>query len=151
LEKDILIENIFGISQTPNITFEKLQGTGNVAGVALEMMFMDAKLNAKEQEEEFGDGIQRRINIMKKGISILNTGLNTDVEIYPEFKFYLPKNQEEEIRILSVSTGNRQILSQKSAVQQNPYVENPEQELEQIKSEEAGQFGNFFPETPNPI
>ena len=146
LEIATLTEFIFSITQTPNISFEKLQGTGNVAGVALEMMFMDSKLKAKEHEEEFGEGIQRRLNLMKAGLKILNPAIDIKTHIEPEFQFYLPRNIDEEMRILQSSTGQRQILSQKTAVEMNPFVMNAETELEQIKTEEAGQFGNFFPE-----
>jgi hypothetical protein len=152
-EKDLLQELIFTGTQTPDISFAKMKGIGAVSGIALKLMFMDAKLKTLKHQETFGECVQRRINLLKKGMAIINTAMESvqSLQITPEFSFYLPDNEQELVNMLVTSTNQRQIMSQKTAVALNPFVSNPEVELEQIKEDEAGQFGNLFPEPPTPI
>ncbi len=148
LEKDTLQELIMSMTQTPDISFVQMKGVGNIAGVALRLMFLDADLKAKKHTEQFGQGVQRRINLLKKGMSIIHTGVEAaqGLQIEPEFVFYLPANDQELINLLVTATGNKAIISQKSAVSANPFVVDAEKEMEDIKDDEAGQFGNIFDE-----
>lgn len=148
LEFDVLSEQIMAMTQTPDITFNKVKGIGNVSGVALSLMFMDAKLKTLKHQEIFGECIQRRINLLKKGMSIISTSVDSAVDmiIKPEFKFYMPNNQQELINMLYASTGNKPILSQDTAVALNPFVTDTEKELSNIKQDESSNFGKLFPQ-----
>ena len=90
--------------------------------------------------------MQRRINLIKKGMSIIHVGIASalNLQIEPEFVFYLPANVQELINMLTTATGNKSIMSQETAVSLNPFVIDPEKEMEDIKEGEAGQFGNIF-------
>ena len=148
LEKDTLQELIMSMTQTPDISFKQMQGIGNLSGIALKMMFLDAKLKTLKHQEEFGEGVQRRINLIKKGMTLINTNVGNAVnlQVEPEFKFYLPSNDQEMINMLSTAAGNRAIMSRKTAVGMNPFVMDAEKEMEDIADEDAAQFGNIFPE-----
>ena len=148
LEKDTLQELIFSMTQTPDISFAQMKGVGNVTGIALKMMFLDADLKAKKHTEQFGEGLQRRINLLKKGMSIISTKVEAaqNLQIEPEFTFYLPANDQELVNMLVTSAGGKAIMSQKTAVSLNPFVMDTEKEMESIKEDEAGQFGNIFDE-----
>lgn len=148
LEKDTLQELIMAMTQTPDISFKQMQGIGNLSGIALKMMFLDAKLKTLKHQEEFGEGVQRRINLIRKGMTLVNTavGVAANLQVEPEFRFYLPSNDQETINMLSTAAGNRAIMSRKTAVRVNPFVADPDQELEDIADEDAAQFGNIFPE-----
>jgi len=148
LEKDTLQELIMSMTQTPDISFKQMQGIGNLSGIALKMMFLDAKLKTLKHQEEFGEGVQRRINLIKKGMTLINTSVGNAVnlQVEPEFKFYLPSNDQEMINMLSTAAGNRAIMSRKTAVGMNPFVMDAEKEMEDIADEDAAQFGNIFPE-----
>ena len=148
LEKDTLQELIFSMTQTPDISFAQMKGVGNVTGIALKLMFLDAALKALKHQESFGEGVQRRINLLKKGMGIVSTGVeaSTGLQIEPEFTFYLPANDQELVNMLVTSAGGKAIMSQKTAVSLNPFVLDAEKEMEDIKEDEAGQFGNIFDE-----
>ena len=148
LEKDTLQELIMSMTQTPDISFKQMQGIGNLSGIALKMMFLDAKLKTLKHQEEFGEGVQRRINLIKKGMTLINTSVGNAVnlQVEPGFKFYLPSNDQEMINMLSTAAGNRAIMSRKTAVGMNPFVMDAEKEMEDIADEDAAQFGNIFPE-----
>lgn len=146
LEKETLQELIFSMTQTPDISFAQMKGIGNITGIALKLMFLDADLKAKKHLENFGQGMQRRINLLKKGITIVNTATEqaAGLQIEPEFRFYLPENEQELINMLVTAAGNRAIMSRKTAVSFNPYVLDVEKELENINEDEAGEFGNLM-------
>lgn len=148
LEKDTLQELIFSVTQTPDISFQQMKGLGaNISGIALELMFLDAMLKALKHQEIFGEMMQRRINLLKKGMTLISTSLEkvSGVMIEPEFTFYMPRNLQEQINMLVTATGGRAIMSRKTAVENNPFVVNSEAEFEDIKDDEAGDFGNILP------
>lgn len=148
LEKETLQELIYSMTQTPDISFKQMQGIGNLAGIALKMMFLDAKLKTFKHQEEFGEGIQRRINLLKAGMALVSTSVEaaTAMHVEPVFKFYLPDNLSETINTLMAATGNRAVLSRKTAVGLNPLVLDEVKELENLNEDDAGQFGNLFDE-----
>lgn len=148
LEKDTLQELIFAVTQTPDISFQQMKGLGaNISGIALELMFLDAMLKALKHQEIFGEMMQRRINLLKKGMTLISTSLEkvSGFMIEPEFTFYMPRNLQEQINMLVTATGGRAIMSRKTAVENNPFVVNSEAEFEDIKDDEAGDFGNILP------
>jgi len=147
-EKDLLQEMIFAGTQTPDISFAKMNAIGNVSGIALKLMFMDAKLKTLKHQETFGEGVQRRVNLIKKCMALINTAVESaqSLQIIPQFEFYLPSNEQELINMLVTSTGGKAIISQKTAVGINPFVTNAATEMEVLNDEAAGQFGNIFPE-----
>lgn len=147
-EKNMLQELIMSLTQTPDISFMQMKGIGALAGVAIRLMFMDAKLKCMKHEEEFGEGIQRRINIIKAGMSKINIPIESaeSMTISPEFQFYMPQNDQEIINTLITATGNKQIMSQETAVENNPFTVNTEREMEMIKENEAGDFGSIMGE-----
>ncbi len=144
LEKETLQELIYSMTQTPDISFKQMQGLGNITGIALRMMFMDAKLKALKHQEEFGEGLQRRVNIMKRGMEMLHTDV-ADVWVEPEFVFYMPQNTQELMGVLTAGVGNRAVMSRETAVRNNPFVMDVEKEMADIKDDEAGDFGNIIP------
>lgn len=148
LEKESLQELIFSMTQTPDISFQQMKGLGaNVSGIALKLMFLDAALKTLKHQEEFGEGMQRRINILKKGMSLISTSVEPAItmQIEPEFTFYMPSNDQEIVNTLVTAVGGKPIMSRKTAVENSPYTLNSEKEMEEIKDDEAGDFGNILP------
>ena len=144
LEEELLRNGIMSMSQTPDISFREMKGLGAISGTALELMFMDAKLKTLKHQEEFGEGIQRRLNLIKAMVMRIN-GRMADVHVEPGFVFYMPSNEEELIRMLVTGTGNRAIISQKTAIANSPFTVNAERELEDVRTDEQGFFGNIVP------
>lgn len=148
LEKETLQELIFSMTQTPDISFQQMKGLGaNVSGVALKLMFLDAALKTLRHQEVFGEALQRRINILKKGMSLISNTVEPaiNLQVEPEFTFYMPQNDEELIRMLITATGGRAVMSRRTAVENNPFTINPEKEMEDINDDETGDFGNIMP------
>jgi hypothetical protein len=152
MEIDELKESIYSYTHTPDISFEKLTGLGYFSQVALKTLFSDAHFKAQDKEEIFGEGIQRRINFLKKAISVLDksyaAGLSLDIK--PKFNFYVPKNTTEEVDRL-VTAVDAGILSTETAVSLNPLVGDIEVEQQRIKDEAAKAAALTPPVTGSPV
>ncbi len=139
LEIETLFDIIYTVTQTPNITFKEMKGLGNVSGVALEMLFLDAQLKAKDKQEDvFGECIQRRINLLKAFMVSINPGVKAAevMTITAEFGLFKLDNVKEDIENLSTAV-NAGIMSKLTAMEHNPFISDIEQEEERMNEQAA--------------
>jgi SPP1 family phage portal protein len=138
MEIDNLLKFIHTFTHTPDISFENLKNLGYFSTIALKTIFLDAHMKAADKEETFGEGVQRRINYLKKAVSFLDSRyeLSLLLEMKPSFEYFLPKNSQEMIETLTKAVDGG-ILSTETAIEQNPLVNNPEDEKGRIKDEKA--------------
>lgn len=145
MEEDNLERYIYTMSQTPNSTFEQMKGIGPVSGIALKLLFLDAHMAAKNKEETFGIGLQRRINIIKAAIGmVINTTLSNEalsLQIKPVLTPYLPENLTEMLENLVLSTTNG-FMSTETAIELNPLVPDSETEIQRIKDDVTSDVAN---------
>lgn len=142
-----LFNIIFSYTQTPDISFENMKTLGgNTSGVAIKLMFTDPHMKAEVKIELFGEMFTRRYNLVQNGYA---TSLQTvpesvinQIQIEPVFKPYMPKNELEEIQIISTSTGGKPTMSQEEGVRQNPRIGNAEEVLKQLQAEETTSMMN---------
>lgn len=138
LEIETLIELIHTCTQTPNISFSQMKGLGNLSGVALKLLFMDAHMKVENKIEELGEMFQRRINLLKSMCAIADVSLEDakrNLSIEPVFRPYMPRNEKEEMETLTIGTGGKAVMSQKTAMENNPYVADVERELALLEEE----------------
>lgn len=136
-EYEKVLEQIYTMTQTPDISFSSMAGVDNGSGIKLKLMFMDAVLKAMEHWENFGEGIQRRINLIKAFMGKINIPafekiVNTTIE--PVWRPYIPLNELEEVQKL-VDAYQGGIQSLKRTIENNPMVDDVNSELEQITKE----------------
>lgn len=138
LEIETLFRMIYSLSQTPDISFDAVKGIGDISGVALKLLFLDAHLKVKKKQRVFDAYLERRTNIIKAYISYMNTNLsseanalNIDAKIHP----FMIDDLKAMIDLLSSATGGKAVLSQKTAVAQSGLTENVEEEYKQIQKE----------------
>ena len=140
LEIETLLKMIYTITQTPDISFDTVKGIGAVSGVALKLLFMDAHLKVQDKCEIFNDYLQRRINIVKAYIGEANRAWKdaaASLIVEPIITPYIIEDEQTKINILTAANGNKQIASRKATVQRLGWTDNPEEEIKQIKAEEA--------------
>lgn len=138
-----LINIIFSYTDSADISFENMKQLGsNTSGAAIKLMFTAPHMKANVAIELFGEMFTRRFNIVLNGLSNM-AGHNAiperiidEMDVEPVFSPYLPKNEMEEIQIINASTGGVATMSQEEGVKQNPRVKNPDEVLDQIKSEQ---------------
>jgi SPP1 family phage portal protein len=147
MEVENLEKFIYSMSQTPNISFEQLMSIGGqISGVALKMMFLDAHMAVNDKEEIFGIGLQRRLNLIKAVIgAVIDTRLAGEaktLQLKPVITPYLPSNDTEMIDNLSVAKTSG-IISKETAVEINPLVEDAETELQRIQKDNSKEIAGI--------
>jgi SPP1 family phage portal protein len=139
LEIETLKELIHTCTQTPDISFAQMKGLGNLSGIALKLMFLDAHLKVENKVELFGEMFQRRLNLMKamcgNMVDISYKDTEKILRLKPVFKAYLPRNEKEEMEMLMTGTGGKAVMSQETAVENNPLVNDTEAEMGRLKKD----------------
>lgn len=138
LELDKLESFIHSISQTPNLSFENLKSLGNVSGVALKLMFLDAIIKASLNEGENRTMIERIINIILSGIvNTTNTSLSKEGSmLYYDiiFNSILPDDLKESVEIVTAAV-EAKIMSRKTAIEYLSMNEDTDEEIALIDEE----------------
>jgi len=132
---------IYGLSDTPDLSFDNVKGIGNISGVALELMFLAPILKAKDDQGDYNVVISRLINVLKAGLSniLKPQGVTEQMlnELYIDIQYQsvLPGNLIETVQMLVEANGGKPIMSQQSSVASNPLVSDNEEEMDRIKEE----------------
>ena len=142
LEISTLLNLIYTLTQTPDISFDNVKGL-NTSGVALKLLFMDAHLKVQDKSEIFIEHLQRRINVVLAMLASIAPAdmaarLN-DVIIEPEIVPYMIEDEASKINAIMAATGQKAIMSRKTGVEALNYVNDTNAELERIEAEGAAE------------
>lgn len=139
-----LFDIIFSYSHSADVSFERMKTIGNnTSGAAIRLMFTDPHMNAETKTELFGEMFTRRCNIVANGI--VETGIvepniservAQSVEFKPIFKPYMPKNEVEQLQLISTATGGKQTTSMRRAIAINPLNDDPVRVEKELEEEE---------------
>lgn len=138
---------IYGMTDTPDLSFDSVKGLGSISGVALELLFFGSIIKAKWDMGDYVTVVSRAVNIMKAGMNNIVKGeftVDEELEIDIEFTSILPQNLKETIEILTEANGGKPIMSQKTAMKNNPLVDDVKEEetnLSQESKREADAIG----------
>lgn len=138
LEKETLLNLIYTLTQTPDISFESVKGIGNLSGIALKLMFLDAHLKVADKQEIFDEYLQRRLNVIKAFIAKFNTSLAAEcesLEISPEIKPYMIDDKQSLVEMLTTANGQKPLISRKLAANLSGLAEDTEADFEQMEQE----------------
>jgi SPP1 family phage portal protein len=117
LEIQTLLNLIYTITQTPDISFDSVKGLGTISGIALKLMFMDAHLKVADHQEVLDEYLQRRINIIKAYLKLMNTKWSKEIDnlsIEPIITPYMIDATSDKIDMLVNATGGKPVISQKA-------------------------------------
>lgn len=139
-----LFSMIYSYSHSADISFERMKEVGNnTSGAAIRLMMIDPHMNAQNKTELFGEMFTRRSNIVANGITttgIVEGGIPEriarEIEFEPIFKPYMPKNETEELELITKSVGGKQTTSRRRAIELNPLNDDPDKIEQEIKDEE---------------
>lgn len=136
---DEIKRNFFMQLQLPDMSMENMKATP-MSGEARKMMFIDAQLKVTDESGIWIEFFDREINVvrafMKKmypNLSAAIDNLQVDVVITP----YQIRDEAERITNLTNATNGKAIMSQRTAVANLGYVDDVDEELEQIAKENA--------------
>lgn len=138
LEIATLLNLIYTLTQTPDISFDSVKGLSATSGIALKLLFMDAHLKVEDKQEIFDEYMQRRINLLKSFISKLSTGLAVaceSLDIEPEITPYMIDDDMAKITLLVTANGNKPLISQKLSAKLSGLSQDPEADFTQIEDE----------------
>lgn len=139
LEIDTLLQMIYTITQTPDISFDAVKGLGAISGVALKLLFMDAHLKVQDKREIFDDYLQRRVNVILAYIAMMNTRLANDceaIEIEPEIVPYMITSDIDDLNYWLSANGNKPLISQEESIEKAGITKNVEETVRKIQEEE---------------
>jgi SPP1 family phage portal protein len=138
LEQDRLEKYIYSMTSTPDISFDNIKGLGNVSGVAIKLMFLDAMLKAKMNEGENKTIIERINNVLISGTTTtIATGLAKFVEktfFNVQFNSIIPDDLKDSVETLSKAVEGK-FMSRKKAVEVFNKSDDYEDEIAQIELE----------------
>jgi len=135
-ELENLKDFILFLTSTADLSLENLKGLRNVSGVALLIMFTDSIALSEILQNAFFK-FQRRINVHKSVLNSISVSDNKyDVlDMSMKFSNPIPENVKELIESLSNAKMSG-ILSTDTALANNPYVKNVEDEKKLLKEDE---------------
>lgn len=148
LEFDNVKDLIYSISQTPDLSFDNVKGLGNVSGVALKLLFLDAVIKASMNEGDNRTMIERILNVIISGVCKTT---NTNLAKFGDTLFYeivfnsiIPDDVKTSVDIIK-SLKEAGLLSTVTAIKLIDMVENPDDELKLI--EEGNKVSEVIPPT----
>ena len=145
LELDRLEKYIYSLTSTPDISFDNLKSLGDVSGIAIKLMFLDAIMKAKLNEGDNRTAVERMLNIMISGItnttitSLKSEAANTYFDI--QFNSILPDDIQSSVETYAraVEAG---IVSVETAVADLDLTEDNQKEVENIRRGKAEKAAN---------
>ena len=139
-EAETLLSQIYGLTNTPRISFDSLKGTGNaVSGVAFDYVFMSTHLNVENLNESVGEFMQRRVNFLVSALGSLNSNLaeaSETIDIDVLMQPYRLENLSDKIAT-ALKAKNGELWSQQTAIAFVGNVDSVLDEVEQIQEEQA--------------
>lgn len=139
LEINTLFENIYGLTDTPRITFENMKNIGQIAsGVAFKYMFMSTLLAVDNHAETIGEFLQRRYNFLLAATGALVPNLKDaaeSIDLSVEVTPYTIDSLSEKLDIVTKAKDGG-LMARKSGIMFLGITDQVDDEIEQIKSEE---------------
>lgn len=139
VEIETYFNQIYGLTNTPRISFDQLKGTGNaLSGTAFRYVFMAAHMAVQNHAEELGEFFQRRVSLLTYAVGAMNSSLflasgttDIDTELVP---FMIDSDREKvETAAAAVSGG---VWSTEHGVAYCSDYGELQDELQQIKEEQ---------------
>lgn len=141
LEIETLENYIYTITQTPNISFKEMKGLGSaLSGVAMDRVFIDGHLNAKDyQNGVYGEGIQRRVNFLKTALASIYPELKKalEMEITPVFSIFSIDNDEDKVKVAMMANGNLPVMSHKESIAYAGLAQEPQETYDELSGASA--------------
>lgn len=152
LEINTLLQMIYTITQTPDISFDAVKGLGSISGIALKLLFMDAHLKVADHQEVFDEYLQRRINVIKAFIGKFNTKLASEADnlmVEPVITPYMIVDELSEIKIWTEANGGSPVMSQKASFEKAGLTNDAEADFNQYNAEQSAK-NSFLLNEPTP-
>ena len=151
LEMNTLFEKSYSMTNTPQISFEKLSGSGNaLSGVAFDYAFLSTHLQVQNHAEVIGEFLQRRINFLVSALGSINPSefskaaktIDIDTDIVP----YTLNNIDDKVSV-AVKAVSGGVWSQRHGVVFAGNADRIDEELKEIEEEQSLKNEKVIPST----
>lgn len=140
IELENHFNQVYALTNTPRISFDQLQGSGNaLSGVSFRYVFMGAHMAVENHAESIGDFMQRRVNFLVSALGSINTNfekpsetIDVDVDIVP----YMIDDVSDKVTT-AVSAVGGGIWSRREGIMFAGNAERIDEELKEIEDEQA--------------
>lgn len=140
-EIEWLQKHILSKTFTPNIDFDNMKALSNISGKALQQMMLLADIKAARHKESHDDLLDRTASLCLAIIgNVLDVSLAGEcarASFGHEFQEPFGEDIKEAIENLSKARDG-ELMSEESAVELNPLVKDPNQELQRLRKEREG-------------
>jgi hypothetical protein len=143
-EVETYLNQIYSMTSTPRISFENLKGLTAASGVAFKFYFMGADMQESNNEEDFGEFLQRRINFLISALGTINASLylpSQTLDVETAMQPYQIDNISDKVTT-AVSAYNGGIWSRKHSMIFAGQIEHLDEELKEIEEDEAQKAEN---------
>lgn len=147
---ETLLRLFFTELQLPDLSFENIKGIGAQSGESRKWMLVDAHLKVGDESEIYLDSIEREYSILKAYLGLINPKWSStvnDLELTPEIRPFTIEDEKGRVEVLVAANGGKALISQQQSVKQAALVDDPDEDLLQIKAEyaEDNTFNVFEP------
>lgn len=141
LEMNTLFDKAYSMTNTPQISFDKLSGSGNVlSGVAFDYVFLSTHLQVSNHAEVIGEFLQRRVNFIVSALGSINPSefskASQSIDIETEVVPYRLDNLDDKVTTAAKAVSGG-VWSQRHGVMFAGNQDRIEEELAEIKEEQA--------------
>lgn len=151
-EQAQLRELLLSLTNTADISFDKVKGIGNLSAVALNLLFISSTMAAKTKEETFAVNLQRELNLIMACIGkVIDTSLEKaiqSVDTNPQINVYIPEDIASLMKMLAEAK-EAGTMSDELIVENNPYALDKEKELSLLKLQKVVEPNNDTTEENN--
>ena len=154
VEIETYFNQIYGMTNTPRISFDQLKGTGNaLSGTAFRYVFMAAHMAVQNHAEELGEFFQRRVNFLTSAIGTLNTSLEAaskTVSIETEIVPFMIDSERDKVETAAAAVSGG-VWSVEHGVSFCSNYGELQDELQQIREEQKENAAPTQPKTTEQI
>ena len=139
VEIETYFNQIYGLTNTPRISFDQLKGVGNaLSGTAFRYVFMAAHMAVQNHAEELGSFFQRRVNFLTSAIGALNASLeeaSSTIDIETEIVPFMIDSESDKVTTAAAAVSGGVWSLEHGVAYCSNYGE-LQDELQQIKEEQ---------------
>lgn len=139
VEIETYFNQIYGLTNTPRISFDQLKGVGNaLSGTAFRYVFMAAHMAVQNHAEELGAFFQRRVNFLTSAIGALNASLeeaSRTIDIETEIVPFMIDSESDKVTTAAAAVSGGVWSLEHGVAYCSDYGE-LQDELQQIKEEQ---------------
>lgn len=139
-ELETVLSSLYKLSGVPDLSLQNLQDLpiSNISGFALQILFIDSEIQKSSDFALFFE--------LKRAINLHAEYINADVDVIAKTRSFMPNDDKTAIQnLVNLRAGG--LISLQTSVEQNPYVNNAEIEVERMQSENETQINNIDAES----